>query len=160
MFGLLREGNGQDLGNRRVGVAARTERAPAARDQQAEPIGDGVADVRLNVGIQRVGGRIGNDQQIGVADRVAFAGAVQDVAAHLRRWDVGREEFVRRVWQWKEEFGGRIWVIMYGIRIHGESLYGDISFVWPAFEDAWEFMKYMPMGFPMLSFGFQIGGDE
>jgi hypothetical protein len=59
-----------------------------------------------------------------------------------------------------EEFGGRVWIVMYGIRIHGESLYGDISFVWPAFEEAWEVMKYVPMGFPMLSFGFQIGGGD
>ncbi|MBW1807280.1 MAG: hypothetical protein JRJ87_03740 [Deltaproteobacteria bacterium] len=49
-----------------------------------------------------------------------------------------------------------LWLVLYGIRIHGEMLYGDISFVWPAGKDTWTFMKYMPMGLPLLSFGFQI----
>jgi len=62
--------------------------------------------------------------------------------------------------QFMSEQAGRVWIIMYGIRIHGDNLYGDISFVWPAFEDAWEFMRYVPMGFPMLSFGFKIGGGD
>ncbi|MEJ5242768.1 MAG: valine--tRNA ligase [Desulfomicrobiaceae bacterium] len=30
------------------------------------------------------------------------------LAEGVRREDLGREEFVRRVWQWKEEYGGRI----------------------------------------------------
>jgi hypothetical protein len=59
-----------------------------------------------------------------------------------------------------EDYGGRMWIAMYGIRIHGDYLYGDISFVWPIFEDAWEFMKYLPMGMPLLSFGFQVGGGD
>ena len=29
-------------------------------------------------------------------------------AEGIRREDLGREEFVRRVWEWKEEYGGRI----------------------------------------------------
>ncbi len=32
----------------------------------------------------------------------------QLLAQGMRREDLGREEFVRRVWQWKEEYGGRI----------------------------------------------------
>jgi hypothetical protein len=51
---------------------------------------------------------------------------------------------------------GLLWLILYGIRIHGENLYGDISFVWPAHADTWTIMKYVPMGFPLLSFGFQM----
>jgi hypothetical protein len=49
-----------------------------------------------------------------------------------------------------------LWLILYGLRISGDTLYGDISFIWPAMKDAWTFMKYMPMGMPMLSFGFQL----
>jgi hypothetical protein len=59
------------------------------------------------------------------------------------------------------ELAGRFWLVMYGLRIHGSWIYGDISFIWPAQEGVWDdFMKYMPMGIPMLSFGFQLGGGD
>ena len=29
-------------------------------------------------------------------------------AEGIKRSDLGREEFLKRVWQWKEEYGGRI----------------------------------------------------
>jgi len=50
---------------------------------------------------------------------------------------------------------GAIWPIFYGIRLHGEHLYGDVGFVLPASE-AWfeSFAKYMPLGVPLLSFGY------
>jgi hypothetical protein len=54
-----------------------------------------------------------------------------------------------------EENLGKIWLFMYGARIFGESIYGDVSFAWPFFPDFWDVMKYMPMGVPMLSFGFR-----
>jgi hypothetical protein len=52
---------------------------------------------------------------------------------------------------------GKLWLIMYGIRIFGERLYGDISFVIPAYPGADQILKYIPIGFPLLGFGFQWG---
>ncbi len=54
---------------------------------------------------------------------------------------------------WDEE-AGKIWALLYGVRIFGDRLYGDVAFVWPIFEQCWEVMKYVPVGFPLLAFGF------
>lgn len=51
---------------------------------------------------------------------------------------------------------GELAVLMYGIRLFGDEIFGDISFLWPITEDAWDFMQYMPMGIPLLNFGFAI----
>ena len=50
---------------------------------------------------------------------------------------------------------GEIWTIFYGVRIHGERVYGDVGFVIPASE-AWfdSIAKYMPVGLPLLMFGY------
>ena len=53
------------------------------------------------------------------------------------------------------ELNGRFWLVTYGMRIMGQRIYGDINMVLPLFEDADEMLKYMPLGFPMLVFGFQ-----
>lgn len=47
-----------------------------------------------------------------------------------------------------------IWAVLYGVRIFGENIYGDISFVLPLSEDAGEYLKYMPMGLPLLTLGY------
>jgi hypothetical protein len=52
------------------------------------------------------------------------------------------------------EDNGQIWALMYGLRIFGQKIYGDVSFVLPFFPDSWEVFKYMPIGAPLLSFGF------
>jgi len=52
------------------------------------------------------------------------------------------------------DVNGRIWAVLYGVRIFGESVYGDIAFLFPFFEGFWEIMKYTPLGWPLLSFGF------
>jgi hypothetical protein len=57
-----------------------------------------------------------------------------------------------RLWQGVGELG----MLIYGVRIFNEKIYGDISFLWPFHEKSWEFMKYMPMGIPILNFGFTI----
>lgn len=51
---------------------------------------------------------------------------------------------------------GRNWAIMYGIRLFGEHLFGDISFAIPIFRRAGDrFLKYSPLGFPLLGIGYQ-----
>lgn len=50
---------------------------------------------------------------------------------------------------------GEVWTLIYGLRIMGESIYGDVSFVVPMFENAWELLRYIPLGFPFLHFGVQ-----
>ena len=51
---------------------------------------------------------------------------------------------------------GELGILLYGIRIFGEKVFGDISFVWPFHEGIYEMMKYMPLGIPLLNFGFTI----
>jgi hypothetical protein len=50
-----------------------------------------------------------------------------------------------------------IWgIVGYGVRILGERIYGDISFFCPIFDGAADLYRYLPLGIPMLSFGFQF----
>ena len=49
---------------------------------------------------------------------------------------------------------GDLWGLMYGVRVFGEHLFGDFSFVIPASEDTGDILKYMPLGVPLLSFGY------
>ncbi len=49
-------------------------------------------------------------------------------------------------------------LIIYGVRGHGEWMFGDIGFLFPAYEgfldrDVW---KYLPLGFPYFSIGFKF----
>ena len=50
---------------------------------------------------------------------------------------------------------GKIWAFMYGFRIHGEGLFGDISFVMPFFDHFWEIQKYCPIGYPLVNLGYR-----
>jgi hypothetical protein len=43
--------------------------------------------------------------------------------------------------------------ILYGVRIRGERMYGDISFLIPIFDGAEDLLKVIPLGLPLLSFG-------
>jgi hypothetical protein len=48
---------------------------------------------------------------------------------------------------------GTVWAIHYGVRFHGQTFYGDIGFLIPAF-DGWEEMaRYSPLGLPAMSLG-------
>ena len=51
---------------------------------------------------------------------------------------------------------GELAILMYGIRLFSDQIFGDISFLWPIREGVWDFMQYMPMGIPLLNFGFAI----
>jgi hypothetical protein len=53
------------------------------------------------------------------------------------------------------EMAGKIWAILYGLRITGTRLFADISFVLPLFPDADEILQYMPIGYPLLALGYQ-----
>lgn len=53
-----------------------------------------------------------------------------------------------------DDTNGKLWVIMYGARFTGDNIYGDVGFVIPAFPGAEEFLKYMPLGMPMLALGY------
>ena len=50
---------------------------------------------------------------------------------------------------------GQLWVLLYGLRIFSGSMYGDVSFALPFWPDMGGMMKYIPVGFPLLTFGFQ-----
>lgn len=50
---------------------------------------------------------------------------------------------------------GEVWALVYGVRIMGESIWGDVSFVVPMFEYAWYLLRYVPFGLPFLHFGVQ-----
>ena len=50
-------------------------------------------------------------------------------------------------------YNGELWAVLYGVRVHGDRMYGDISFVIPIFPDADELLQYVPIGIPMLTFG-------
>lgn len=50
---------------------------------------------------------------------------------------------------------GQLWILLYGVRIFGEHIYGDVNFVIPFWPDMSEVMKYVPIGFPLLTFGAQ-----
>ena len=54
----------------------------------------------------------------------------------------------------KHEETGELTFFMYGIRIFGESVFGDINFVMPIYDGMDEYLDYLPMGFPLLVFGF------
>jgi hypothetical protein len=75
---------------------------------------------------------------------------------------------VARVWgdnEWNEDFrlldgvntiNGKLWFIMIGLRIFGKRFYGDVGMAWAVFPGWWEFQMFMPMGWPVFSFGVQI----
>jgi hypothetical protein len=50
----------------------------------------------------------------------------------------------------------KLGIIMYGIRIMGSTVWGDIAFALPIFEDCGWLYRYMPIGFPLLGFGFSL----
>lgn len=48
---------------------------------------------------------------------------------------------------------GKTFVLIYGVRIIGESLWGDISFVAPFCDGCDELYQVLPLGIPLLGFG-------
>lgn len=50
---------------------------------------------------------------------------------------------------------GEVWALAYGVRIFGQHIYGDVSFVVPIFPGATDLLQFMPIGLPMLNFGVQ-----
>ena len=50
------------------------------------------------------------------------------------------------------EFGD-VWPVLYGFRIFGENMFGDVGFVIPIFDGVGEILEVIPLGFPMLTFG-------
>jgi hypothetical protein len=49
---------------------------------------------------------------------------------------------------------GRNWGVLYGVRLFGDELFGDINFFIPVFDGAEDILKYAPLGLPLLSFGY------
>jgi hypothetical protein len=50
---------------------------------------------------------------------------------------------------------GKVWLINYGVRFHGANFFGDVGFALPACEGWFDSVaKYMPLGVPMLMFGY------
>lgn len=57
-----------------------------------------------------------------------------------------------------EEFVRKAGAILYGMRIFSEtgSVYGDISFLAPIYDGAGGLYQYIPLGIPVLAFGFRL----
>lgn len=51
---------------------------------------------------------------------------------------------------------GKLGLIIYGLRIMGGSVWGDISFALPIFEGCSYLYRYLPIGIPLLGFGFAV----
>ena len=51
---------------------------------------------------------------------------------------------------------GTVWALSYGVGVLGKSMWGDIGFVMPLFEDWWDLMPYALLGFPLLRWGMQL----
>lgn len=49
-----------------------------------------------------------------------------------------------------------MFLLVYGLRVHGERFYGDIAFAVPFFENSLQVLEYMPLGYPVLNFGFTL----
>jgi len=47
-------------------------------------------------------------------------------------------------------------LVLYGLRIIGSNLWGDISFAAPICADCGQLYKYLPLGVPLLGFGFNL----
>ena len=55
------------------------------------------------------------------------------------------------------EGAGKMFLLFYGFRGHGDLMFGDIGFVMPIFEGYFDFLwKYTPLGIPYFSIGFKI----
>lgn len=74
---------------------------------------------------------------------------VKKVKFNLSLWTVITTEDGLRDW-----VNGKIWGVMYGFRIFAGQFFGDINFVMPIFDGFWEIQKYIPLGYPMIAFGF------
>ncbi len=59
-----------------------------------------------------------------------------------------------------EDDNAKIWAVLYGIRIFGDELYGDVSFVVPIYPGVGEVLRYAPLGIPLLVFGYRWGGTD
>ncbi len=51
---------------------------------------------------------------------------------------------------------GELWAAQYGVHFHGDVLYGDVSFIVPIFDGAEDLLRFVPTGFPNLTFGVKI----
>ncbi len=83
--------------------------------------------------------------------------------------NVGYRRLISRTWSFQTEItppfvtgggsdvNGRVWVLNYGLRVHGDAVFGDFGFSMPIakgfFDEAW---KYLPLGVPYFTLGFHI----
>jgi hypothetical protein len=51
---------------------------------------------------------------------------------------------------------GKLWFVMVGLRVFGRKFYGDFGLAWAVFPGWWDFQKFMPIGWPVASFGAYI----
>lgn len=51
-----------------------------------------------------------------------------------------------------------VWAVLYGVRLFGDEIYGDVSFLIPIYPSAGDLLKYAPLGLPLLTFGYRWGG--
>ncbi|HEY5282104.1 MAG TPA: hypothetical protein VIM14_04875 [Polyangia bacterium] len=74
-----------------------------------------------------------------------------------RRASLGVEFVAPGVFDSKDSYFGKIEFLLYGLRIRGDSIWGDIGFVAPICEGGCgDFYQVLPFGFPLLNFGFNI----
>ncbi|MCA9670992.1 MAG: hypothetical protein KC503_35590 [Myxococcales bacterium] len=52
------------------------------------------------------------------------------------------------------DLNGRLGAALYGVRLKGKKMYGDLGFFMPVFPDTDELVKFLPVGIPLLSMGY------
>lgn len=50
---------------------------------------------------------------------------------------------------------GKTWLLLYGARFGGEHFFGDLDFALPLLQRGLVWYSYMPLGLPLLSFGYR-----
>jgi hypothetical protein len=51
---------------------------------------------------------------------------------------------------------GEMWLIQYGVQLHGEHLFADVTFIVPIIGGWTQINEYVPMGAPLLSAGYRF----
>jgi hypothetical protein len=82
-----------------------------------------------------------------------YAGVSKRVSRYVSlNLEVAMPGYFDRDYTWM----GRLGLILYGIRIMGPTVWGDIAFALPIFEGCSFMYHYLPVGIPLLGFGFSL----
>ena len=108
-------------------------------------------DVIFNIGTEVYGLFVDHD---GLGLVLPYAGVSVPLG---KRTSFGAEFVAPGAFTSKDSYFGKLEFLIYGLRIKGESMWGDIAFAAPICEGGCgDFYRVLPFGFPLLDFGFNI----